>query len=57
MGAEYEDLLNSISEAVPPEGLDPVGDETIQKHAEFIVNQVPSFHICGVYSLTKFFCC
>ena len=51
MGAEYEDLLNSISEAVPPEGMDPMGDETIQKHAEFIVNQVSSFHICGAYSI------
>jgi len=47
MGAEYEDLLNSISEAVPPEGLDPVGDETIQKHAEFIVNQVFSYEDAG----------
>jgi len=41
--AEYEDLLNHLGLIVPPEGMDPIGDETLIRHADFVVHQVYSY--------------
>ena len=38
--AEYEDLLNHLGLIVPPEGMNPVSDETLLRHADFVVHQV-----------------
>ena len=40
MDAEYEDLLNHLGLIVPPVGMNPIGDETLLRHADFVVNQV-----------------
>merc|ERR1719228_3121263 len=41
--AEYEDLLNHLGLIVPPEGMDPIGDEALIRHADFVVHQVYSY--------------
>jgi len=45
--AEYEDLLNFLSTIVPPEGLNPMNDEVLLRHADFVVNQVYSYENAG----------
>jgi len=47
MDAEYEDLLNHLGLIVPPEGMNPIGDETLLRHADFVVNQVYSYEDAG----------
>lgn len=44
---EYEDLMNHMSQIVPPDGMDTIGDETLIRHADFVVNQVYSYEDAG----------
>ena len=45
--AEYEDMMNHLSTIVPPDGMNAIGDETMLKHADFVVNQVYSYEDAG----------
>ncbi|KFM81899.1 DNA (cytosine-5)-methyltransferase PliMCI, partial [Stegodyphus mimosarum] len=41
--ATYEDLLNKLDTTVPPLGLAKFAEESLLRHAEFVVNQVQNF--------------
>ena len=38
--AQYEDLQSHLGLIIPPVGMNPIGDETFLRHADFVVNQV-----------------
>ena len=39
--------MNHLSTIVPPDGMNAIGDETMLKHADFVVNQVYSYEDAG----------
>lgn len=41
--SDYEDLLNHIQTLVPPEGVEKFTEESLLRHAQFIIDQVVSF--------------
>ncbi|CAL1530549.1 unnamed protein product [Lymnaea stagnalis] len=41
--ATYEDLLNKIQTTVPPAGLTSFSEDSLLRHAQFVVDQVQSF--------------
>ena len=40
MDAAYEDLLNKICTTVPPEGCNTFSEDSLLRHAQFVVDQV-----------------
>lgn len=45
--ATYEDLLNKIQTTVPPQGLTSFTEDSLLRHAQFIVDQVQSYDSCA----------
>ncbi|XP_028404799.1 DNA (cytosine-5)-methyltransferase 1-like isoform X2 [Dendronephthya gigantea] len=45
--SRYEDLLNRIETAVPPEGTSRLTEDILLKHAQFLVEQVENFDSAG----------
>ncbi|XP_055925172.1 DNA (cytosine-5)-methyltransferase PliMCI-like isoform X3 [Argiope bruennichi] len=41
--ATYEDLMNALETTVPPQGIPTFSEDTLLRHAQFIVDQVQSF--------------
>ncbi|GIY34057.1 hypothetical protein CDAR_419951 [Caerostris darwini] len=41
--ATYEDLMNTLETTVPPQGVSTFNEDTLLRHAQFIVDQVQSF--------------
>ncbi|GFT18091.1 hypothetical protein NPIL_265861 [Nephila pilipes] len=41
--ATYEDLMNALETTVPPQGLPSFNEDTLLRHAQFVVDQVQSF--------------
>ncbi|GIZ05326.1 hypothetical protein CEXT_541021 [Caerostris extrusa] len=41
--ATYEDLMNTLETTVPPQGVSSFNEDTLLRHAQFIVDQVQSF--------------
>ena len=38
--AQYEDLPSHLGLIIPPVGMNPIGDETLLRHADFVMSQV-----------------
>jgi len=47
LGNTYEDLVNYLELIVPKEGMDPLNNDMLIKHADYIVGQVYSYEDCA----------